>query len=131
MPTDSVSNLRALIVDDDEPIRQMLTKIVERQNMRVDEARDGAEAIERIDSDGYCVILLDLMMPRVDGFAVLRHMRDHHRDKLDRTIVASAIPESEIVKRFDTPVYRIHSKPFDIQRLVGDIKECAQIPGQE
>jgi DNA-binding response OmpR family regulator len=131
VPTDSVSNLRALIVDDDEPIRQMLTKIVERQNMRVDEARDGAEAIERIDNDGYCVILLDLMMPRVDGFAVLRHMRDHHRDKLDRTIVASAIPESEIVKRFDTPVYRIHSKPFDIQRLVGDIKECAQMPGDE
>jgi len=120
-----------LIVDDDEPIRQMLTKIVERQNMRVDEARDGAEAIERIDSDGYCVILLDLMMPRVDGFAVLRHMRDHHREKLDRTIVASAIPESEIVKRFDTPVYRIHSKPFDIQRLVGDIKGCLQIPGEE
>jgi DNA-binding response OmpR family regulator len=131
VPTDSVSNLRALIVDDDEPIRQMLTKIFERQNMRVDEARDGAEAIERIDSDGYCVILLDLMMPRVDGFAVLRHMRDHHREKLDRTIVASAIPESEIVKRFDTPVYRIHSKPFDIQRLVGDIKECAQMPGEE
>ena len=80
MPTDSVTNLRALIVDDDEPIRQMLTKIVERQNIDVDEARDGAEAIERIDNDGYCVILLDLMMPRVDGFAVLRHMRDHHRD---------------------------------------------------
>ncbi|MGZ4778476.1 MAG: response regulator [Thermoanaerobaculia bacterium] len=131
MPIDSATTLRALIVDDDEPIRQMLTKIVERQNIDVDEARDGAEAIERIDNDGYCVILLDLMMPRVDGFAVLRHMRDHHRDKLDRTIVASAIPESEIVKRFDTPVYRIHSKPFDIQRLVGDIKECAQMPGQE
>lgn len=131
MPIDSPPHLRALIVDDDEPIRQMLTKIVERQNIDVDEARDGAEAIERIDGDGYCVILLDLMMPRVDGFAVLRHMRDHHRDKLDRTIVASAIPESEIVKRFDTPVYRIHSKPFDIQRLVGDIKDCAQLPGED
>jgi DNA-binding response OmpR family regulator len=123
---DGTTDLCALIVDDDEPIRHMLAKIVERQNMRVDEARDGAEAIDRIDQDGYCVILLDLMMPRVDGFAVLRHMRDHHRTKLDRTIVASAIPESEIMKRFDTPVYRIHSKPFDIQRLVGDIRECAR-----
>ena len=126
MSIDGTADLRALIVDDDEPIRHMLAKIVERQNMRVDEARDGAEAIDRIDQDGYCVILLDLMMPRVDGFAVLRHMRDHHRTKLDRTIVASAIPESEIMKRFDTPVYRIHSKPFDILRLVGDIRECAR-----
>jgi DNA-binding response OmpR family regulator len=131
VPNDFGADLRALIVDDDEPIRQMLTKIVERQNLRVDEARDGAEAIERIDMDGYCVILLDLMMPRVDGFAVLRHMKEHHRGKLDRTIVASAIPESEIVKRFDTPVYRIHSKPFDIQRLVGDIKDCARKQGGE
>ena len=126
MPTDVPNDLRALIVDDDEPIRQMLTRIVERQNVRVDEARDGAEAIERIDRDGYCVILLDLMMPRVDGFAVLRYMAEHHPDKLERTIVASAIPEPEIRKRFGVPVYRIHSKPFDIQRLVGDIKECAQ-----
>jgi CheY-like chemotaxis protein len=126
VPTDTATDLRALIVDDDEPIRQMLARIVERQNLHVDQARDGAEAIERIDTDdGYCVILLDLMMPRVDGFAVLRHMRDHHRDKLDRTIVASAIPESEILKRFDTPVFRIHSKPFDIPRLVGDIRDCA------
>jgi len=126
VPIDIPTDLRALVVDDDEPIRQMLTKIVERQNLRVDEARDGAEAIERIDSDGYCVILLDLMMPRVDGFAVLRHMKEMHPDKLQRTIVASAIPETEIRKRFDSPVYRIHTKPFDIQRLVGDINECAQ-----
>ena len=126
VPIDIPTDLRALIVDDDDPIRQMLTKIVERQNLHVDEARDGAEAIERIDSDGYCVILLDLMMPRVDGFAVLRHMKEQHPEKLQRTIVASAIPETEIRKRFDSPVYRIHSKPFDIQRLVGDIKECAQ-----
>lgn len=126
MPNDIPTDLRALIVDDDEPIRQMLTKIIERQNIEVDEARDGAEAIERIDQDGYCVILLDLMMPRVDGFAVLRHLQEQHPDKLKRTIVASAIPETEIVKRFDVPVYRIHSKPFDIQRLVTDIKECAK-----
>ena len=126
MPDDIPTDLRALIVDDDEPIRQMLTKIVERQNIEVDEARDGAEAIERIDHDGYCVILLDLMMPRVDGFAVLRHLQEQHPEKLKRTIVASAIPETEIVKRFDVPVYRIHSKPFDIQRLVTDIKECAK-----
>lgn len=126
MPTDTPTDLRALIVDDDDPIRQMLTKIVERQNIHVDQARDGAEAIERIDRDGYCVILLDLMMPRVDGFAVLRHMKETHPDELQRTIVASAIPESEIMKRFDGSVYRIHAKPFDIQRLVGDIKECAK-----
>ena len=119
---------RALVVDDDDPIRTMLTKIVERQNLEVDSARDGEEAIQRIDDDGYCIILLDLMMPRVDGFGVLKHMHEHHPEKLARTIVASAIPESEIRRRFDYPVFRIHTKPFDVQRLIADVQTCATRP---
>jgi DNA-binding response OmpR family regulator len=115
---------RALVVDDDDPIRTMLAKVVERQNLDVDTARDGVEAIERIDDDGYSVILLDLMMPRVDGFGVLQHMRAHHPDKLRCTIIASAVPESEILRKFDLPVYRIHAKPFDMSRLIADIREC-------
>ena len=116
---------RALVVDDDDPIRAMLTKVVERQDLDVDTARDGEEAIDRIDEDGYCLILLDLMMPRVDGFGVLKHMAEHHPEKLSCTIIASAMPESEIVRRFNKPVYKIHTKPFDMQRLIADIQHCA------
>ena len=103
----------------------MLAKVVERQDLDVDVARDGAEAIDRLDRDGYNVVLLDLMMPRVDGFAVLHHMQAHHPDKLPCTIIATAIPESEVLKRFDVPVYRIHTKPFDMQLLIEDIQNCA------
>ena len=102
----------------------MLAKVVERQNLEVDTARDGAEAIERLDQDGYSLIVLDLMMPRVDGFGVLRYMREHHPDKLACTIIASAVPESEILRRFDIPVYKIHAKPFDLARLIADIEHC-------
>ena len=116
---------RALVVDDDDPIRAMLTKVVERQDLDVDTARDGEEAIDRIDENGYCLILLDLMMPRVDGFGVLKHMAEHHPEKLSCTIIASAMPESEIVRRFNKPVYKIHTKPFDMQRLIADIQHCA------
>ena len=113
------------MVDDDDPIRTMLAKVVERQNLLVDTARDGVEAIERIDENGgYHVIVLDMMMPRVDGYGVLQHLQAHHPDKLARTIIASAVPESEILKKFDMPVYRIHAKPFDMARLIQDIREC-------
>lgn len=115
---------RALVVDDDDPIRTMLAKVVERQNLDVDTARDGVEAIEKIDEDGYSVIVLDMMMPRVDGYGVLRHMQEHHPDKLRCTIIASAVPESEILKRFEVPVYRIHAKPFDMAKLIDDIRYC-------
>ncbi len=102
----------------------MLAKVVERQNLDVDVARDGVEAINRLDRANYDVVLLDLMMPRLDGFGVLRHMRDHHPDLLACTIIASAIPESEVLKRFHVPVYRIHAKPFDLQTLIEDIQTC-------
>ena len=116
---------RALVVDDDDPIRAMLAKVVERQNLAVDTARDGVEAIERLDRDGdYALIVLDLMMPRVDGYGVLQHIQAHHPEKLGCTIIASAVPESEILKRFDMPVFRIHAKPFDMARLIADIHEC-------
>lgn len=116
---------RALVVDDDDPIRTMLAKVVERQNLDVDTARDGVEAIERIDEDGYSVIVLDMMMPRIDGYGVLKHLHAHHPEKLGCTIIASAVPESEILKQFDIPVYRIHAKPFDMSRLIEDIRVCA------
>jgi CheY-like chemotaxis protein len=115
---------RALVVDDDDPIRAMLAKVVERQNLQVDTARDGEEAIERIDADGYSVILLDLMMPRVDGYGVLKHLQQHHPQKLACTIIASAVPESEILKQFENPIFRIHAKPFDMARLIRDIQDC-------
>jgi two-component system response regulator (stage 0 sporulation protein F) len=114
--------IRALVVDDDDPIRTMLAKVIERENLDVDTARDGAEAIERLDEDGYRVILLDLMMPRVDGFAVLRHMQEHHPEKLRCTIIASAVPESEIARRVEG--VKVHSKPFDIAKLLTQIREC-------
>jgi len=120
-----VSDLkRALVVDDDDPIRTMLAKVVERQNLEVDTARDGVEAIARIDEDGYSVIVLDLMMPKVDGFGVLRHIQQFHPQMLGCTIIASAVPESEILKKFEVPVYRIHAKPFDMAKLIADIQEC-------
>ena len=115
---------RALVVDDDDPIRAMLAKVVERQDLQVDTARDGVEAIERIDQNGYALILLDLMMPRVDGYGVLKHLEQNHPDKLGCTIIASAVPESEILKQFKMPVFRIHAKPFDMARLIRDIHEC-------
>lgn len=115
---------QALVVDDDDPIRTMLAKVVERQNLAVDTARDGAEAIQRIDARDYDLILLDLMMPRIDGYGVLKHMHDHHPDRLGCTIIASAVPETEILRRFNYPVFRIHAKPFDLAQLIEDIKQC-------
>jgi CheY-like chemotaxis protein len=124
-PGEPTERKRALVVDDDDPIRAMLAKVVERQNLSVDTARDGVEAIERIDHrDDYALILLDLMMPRLDGYGVLQHLQAHHPSMLKCTIIASAVPESEVLRKFDMPVFKIHAKPFDMSKLIADIHEC-------
>lgn len=104
----------------------MLAKVVQRQDLDVDTARDGAEAIDRVDEKQYDLIVLDLMMPRVDGYGVLKHLNEKHPDMLSCTIIASAVPESEILKRSDLPVFRIHAKPFDMTKLIADIRTCLE-----
>jgi DNA-binding response OmpR family regulator len=104
----------------------MLSAIVTHHGFSVDTARDGAEAIDSIDRDGYDVVLLDLMMPRVDGYGVLHHMQEHHSDLLRCTIIASAVPFREIRYGAVSPVFRVHQKPFDLPQLMADVKECAE-----
>jgi DNA-binding response OmpR family regulator len=117
--------VRALIVDDDEPIRVMLAAIVGQHGFSVDTARDGREAIEKIKKSSYHVVLLDLMMPRVNGYDVLAHLRRDRPDLLRRTIVATAVPERELQTKLTEPVFMVHSKPFELSRLLADIHRCA------
>ena len=89
-------------------------------------ARDGEEAIAKInDNPDYNVILLDLMMPKVNGFDVLGYIAATNPDMLSRTIIASAVPEREIQRQITQPVFKIHLKPFELPRLIADLRLCA------
>ena len=116
---------KALIVEDDEPIRSMLALIIRHHGFEVDTAEDGDEAIEAIDDNGFDVVLLDLMMPKVDGYAVLRHMSEHDPDMLRHTIIATAVPERDL-RTVDSPVFAIHTKPFELDRLISDVMSVTQ-----
>ncbi len=118
---------RALIIDDDDPIRTMLSTIVRHQGISVDTARDGGEAIESLDRDGYNVVVLDLMMPRVDGYAVLEHMREHQPQLLPCTIVATAVSDRDVKKKVADDVYMVHTKPFNMQQFIADVRRCAHV----
>jgi CheY-like chemotaxis protein len=117
---------RALIVDDDEPIRALLAAIVAQQGFAVETARDGEEAIAKIAADAsFSVILLDLMMPRVNGYDVLGYIVATNPHLLTRTIIATAVPEREIHRQITQPVFKIHLKPFELPRLIADLRLCA------
>lgn len=103
----------------------MLSRVVEHQGFQVETARDGVEAIARLDADDYNVVLLDLMMPRVDGYGVLEYMRANNPELLACTIVATAVPERDIARDLAYSVYRVHTKPFDMAQLLSDVRHCA------
>src|SRR5581483_7721281 len=66
-----------LVVEDDDASREMMKSMLEREGWRVAEARNGREALERLGENSPNVILLDLMMPEMDGFTFIHELKRH------------------------------------------------------
>lgn len=114
---------KALVVDDDAGVRILVKRILARNNFDVDTARDGGEAIEKISQNDYGVIVLDLMMPRIDGTAVVRYLESEKPEKLRQVIALSAFGPAARDK-VCPPVGRFLEKPFDVNELVQEATEC-------
>ncbi|HEV8621983.1 MAG TPA: response regulator, partial [Actinomycetota bacterium] len=70
-----MSASRVLVVDDEPMVREVLARYLEKDGFAVDTASDGAEALEAFESHRPDLVLLDLMLPRVDGLEVFRRIR--------------------------------------------------------
>ena len=113
---------RILVVDDDDAIRAMVERVLRREKFEVESARDGFEAIEKLARKDYATVLLDLMMPRVDGLGVLRFLETEQKPA--RVIVMTASTNHAHETATAAPVFRVLPKPFDIHELVSHIREC-------
>jgi CheY-like chemotaxis protein len=114
---------RALVVDDDPGIRVLVTRILTRNGFVVETARDGAEAIEMVLQHDYNVITLDLMMPRIDGFAVVKYLTENRPELLANLIVVTAFGSKALEKI--PPAVRFIEKPFDLNALLAEATACA------
>ena len=114
---------RVLVVDDDDAIRMMVERVLKREHYEVESARDGFEAIEKLARNDYATVLLDLMMPRVDGHGVLRFLDE--QPEPPSVIVMTANMQSASATENARPVFRVLPKPFDIRQLISHVHECA------
>jgi DNA-binding response OmpR family regulator len=114
---------KILIVDDDDAIRKMVERVLRREHFEVESARDGFEAIEKLARNDYGTVLLDLMMPRVDGHGVLRFLETEQKTS-PRVIVMTANLQKADEAGAAKPVFRVLPKPFDIHELVTHVREC-------
>lgn len=112
---------RALVVDDEKPDRDAIKRIFIREGFAVDEATNGREALDRIRQHNYDVIVLDILMPYVDGFEVMRHLKNQAPQVLARIIVISRLNHKDM--RVFFPGCKIIQKPASDE----DLKEVAQM----
>lgn len=110
-----------LIVEDDDAIRRLVTILLRRQGFSIDFVNNGRDAIEHIGKKRYNAILLDLMLPLMNGFEVLAQMEP---DLFRCVIVLTAAAEPDVKKLHGKPVFRVLRKPFDVGELISTIREC-------
>lgn len=115
---------RVLVADDDPSIRQLVGTIVRRERLPVDVASDGAEAIALLEKHTYSVILLDLMMPRVDGFGVIEHLKEHPPARKPVILVVTAYADQTFKKVDPAIVAGVLRKPFEVADLGAIVRQC-------
>lgn len=114
-----------LLVDDNEATCTLITALLQG-DFSVDAASDGAEAIEKLKSRQYAVILLDLLMPLVDGYAVLDFLKENRPDLLGRVLVVTASLSPKQMQRVrEYTVFGVMAKPFEVDLLYNAVRQCA------
>ncbi len=113
--------MRILVAEDERPLARAIVRILEKSNFSADAVYDGADAIDYLQNGGYDAAILDVMMPKADGFTVLRTIR----------AAGSAIPvliltaRSEVddkVTGLDSGADYYLTKPFDAKELLAALR---------
>ena len=116
---------RVLVVDDDPAIRGLVQRILLRSRFVVDVARDGGEAMEAIRKQHYTAVFLDLMMPEMDGFAVIEALKHEQPELLGRVVVMTAVAPHSLERLSNEPIARILPKPFEISQIIASANDVA------
>jgi DNA-binding response OmpR family regulator len=113
-----------LVVEDDLAIRRLVKMVLQREGYRVEEAADGLEAVLKLGLVNHDVIVLDLMMPNLDGFAFMKTLEEHDAPRLRKIIITSAAAPTLIRERMRGAPFDLLPKPFDIGDLVARVRAC-------
>jgi len=113
-----------LVVDDDPLIAGMLRLVLETEGYEVREAADGEAALDAMATDPPDCMVLDLMMPRVNGYGVLEAMRERGLDGQTRVVMLTCCSQEEDVERcFRLGADEYLTKPVDVDYLLDTVRD--------
>ncbi len=128
-------NGTVLIVDDNEDNRIVLARRLERQGLGVASAVNGVHALEMLTSSDYDLVLLDIMMPEMNGYQVLEHLKGHPDLRHIPVIIISAVDEFEsVVRCIELGAEDYLMKPFNkimLRARIGATLEKKRLRDQE
>ncbi|WJJ95870.1 response regulator transcription factor [Algibacter luteus] len=115
---------KILIVDDEPNIVMSLEYTFKKQDFEVFIARDGSEALEILKHQTPNVVLLDIMMPNVDGYQTLTHIKSTDSLKDTKVVFLTAKNKaSDIEKGLKLGADKYLTKPFSVKKIVSEILE--------
>ena len=120
---------RVLIVEDDHATETLLAAVMLHESIDCVNAADGLAALEHLERGEFSALLLDLLLPNMNGFEVLRHLRSTRPELLERTIVITAAAESTFKGCEELRLVRcVLRKPLDVSDLVVHVRDCFDNP---
>lgn len=114
---------KILIVDDEPNIIMSLEFLMKKNGYQVFIARDGSEAITIVDQEVPQVVVLDIMMPKVDGYEVCEYIKKQKRLTTKVIFLSAKGKESDIRKGYDSGADFYMTKPFSTKVLVQKVNE--------
>jgi DNA-binding response OmpR family regulator len=109
-------------VEDDSRIARLITSALEPEGYRVRHCEDGLEALQEVEAQEPALLLVDLMLPRMDGTEFVRELR--RRGKTTPVVLVSAVPDLPR-RAARLPVQAYVPKPFDVAELVTTVNSLA------
>jgi two-component system, OmpR family, alkaline phosphatase synthesis response regulator PhoP len=110
---------KVLIVDDEEVIRKFLRIHLDKLGYEVKEAADGEQAIEELGKDDFDLLICDILMPKKDGWEVIKEVKSNSKTKHLPVIVLTAKNEdSDMFKGYDLGANYYMTKPFTKAQLI-------------
>jgi len=113
-----------MVVDDSITMRKVSSRVLERQNYEVLTAKDGVDALEKLAERVPDVMLLDIEMPRMDGYELATHMRNDVRYRhIPIIMITSRTGEKHRQRAFEIGVNRYLGKPYQEAELLRNVGE--------
>jgi two-component system, OmpR family, alkaline phosphatase synthesis response regulator PhoP len=119
---------RVLVVDDEPGIVDIARANLEAQGYQVIGAHDGHEALEKIKEDKPDLMVLDILMPEMDGWEVLRHMEtDAEMAGIPVIMLTARVSDEDVLRGLEAGAVEYMTKPFYPQELVAAVKINLQV----